>query len=194
MNKIEWINLISELKIIFCGHKDKIGQDYYKHPIRVACKLPIGISDDAITAALLHDLLEDTTYSINEIAIDKVKIPNETKTLVNLLTKNPNESYSQYIQKLCKINKLPQIYQIELLIIKLCDIWDNLEITRLNKLKPEKYKQLLNKYLPAVDIIIDEINNKFENYKIDPDINYPTLNIIFDSIKRLTNAYKYYEI
>lgn len=64
------------------GHLD---EPYINHPLRVAhAASEAGLSDEAIAAALLHDVVEDTPRSQREIA---AAFPPRTAELVRLLTK-----------------------------------------------------------------------------------------------------------
>ena len=58
------------------GQKRKSGEPYITHPIAVAQILAeLGIGEKTIAAALLHDTVEDTAYSLDELRLklDKVK-------------------------------------------------------------------------------------------------------------------------
>jgi GTP pyrophosphokinase len=68
------------------GVKRKSGEPYIIHPIKVAqiAIREIGLDAKAISAALLHDVVEDTTYTIEDI---KNKFGERIAVLVNGLTK-----------------------------------------------------------------------------------------------------------
>ena len=82
-------------KIKHKGQKRKNGEDYIIHPYRVAESLiASGYGDDYIAAGLLHDVLEDTDTTEEEI----LKISNK-KVLeaVKLLTKRKEVKSRDYI-------------------------------------------------------------------------------------------------
>jgi GTP pyrophosphokinase len=69
LNLIEKAFLIS--KTLHQGQKRKAGEDFYLHPLRVAIELTqLKLDAPAIIAALLHDTLEDTTLSKDQIKKD----------------------------------------------------------------------------------------------------------------------------
>ena len=50
------------------GQLRKSGEPYIIHPVQVAYTLAtLGLDDETICAALLHDVVEDTTVTINDI-------------------------------------------------------------------------------------------------------------------------------
>ncbi len=67
------------------GQKRKTSDDpYIDHPLRVAYKASqAGLSDEAVTAALLHDVLEDTPLTREDLARE---FPARVLELVDLLT------------------------------------------------------------------------------------------------------------
>ncbi len=96
------------------------GVPYVSHPIRIALHaLNLGMSSDAIVAAVLHDVVEDTDTPLAEISN---KFGEVVGSLVRALTKPPRGTTNR-----------SQIYQKQLLEgpvearrIKLLDIQDNL--------------------------------------------------------------------
>lgn len=72
------------------GQKRKSGEDYIEHPMRV-CKELVSLKlydDKLLSAALLHDVLEDcnlSEYDLNE----KYGIDKEIVEIVRILTKSP---------------------------------------------------------------------------------------------------------
>ena len=59
-------------KFAFDAHKDQVrqsGEPYIIHPIAVACKLiEFGMDTPSVVAGLLHDVIEDTAYTYDDIA------------------------------------------------------------------------------------------------------------------------------
>lgn len=187
------LKYIKEAKKLYDGCKDKLGESCFDHALRVINKLPIGVSKETIIATLFHDVIEDTHYTLDQLKNEN-SLTFDTAKLIEVLTKPNNCKYETYINKICKEKSLNNNLQIELIIIKLCDMWDNLEITRLKKLDEKTQKRLLNKYLPNVDKLLEFLFKKIQEYHIDINSQYPTLQIMVSSIKCLTNSYKYYEI
>ena len=70
---------------------------YIYHPLNLACHaIALDIKDDAIIAAcLLHDVVEDCGKEIDELPVNQ-----ETKEIVNLLTKRKDYDSKQYYKKI----------------------------------------------------------------------------------------------
>jgi (p)ppGpp synthase/HD superfamily hydrolase len=52
------------------GQKRESGEDYITHPLWVAgVTSQLGIGEEAVIAALLHDVVEDSDYTLEDIAI-----------------------------------------------------------------------------------------------------------------------------
>jgi RelA/SpoT family (p)ppGpp synthetase len=131
------------------GQKRKSGEDYIIHPILVAVITSFFEKDeDVITAAILHDVVEDTAYTIDYI---KENFSQEVANLVEGLTKIVNIRENSLIpstskEKLTKsaltFRKmlLASIKDIRVLLIKLCDRLHNM--LTLDALPPKKQKRI----------------------------------------------------
>ncbi len=94
------------------GHKRLNGDNYIIHPIRVSQEVK---TETQKIAALLHDTVEDTDTTIDEI---QGLFGPAVAAAVEALTHRKGESYVQYIERV-KMN--PDAIQV-----KLADIADNL--------------------------------------------------------------------
>lgn len=92
----------------------KDGTPYIAHPIRVAIRCE---SKDAKIVALLHDTVEDTDLTLDDL--HDLGFTSEIIAAVDAVTKRPYESYAEFILR-CKQNELGTR-------VKLADIEDNLE-------------------------------------------------------------------
>lgn len=116
------------------GQKDKAGRDYILHPMWVMADVE-GIK--CKIAAILHDILEDTDCDEDELR--HYDIDEEVIEAVKTLTKNKNEKYFDYIERVSK-NKIA-------LKVKLSDLRHNMNLNRLNEVtdkdlkRAEKYKK-----------------------------------------------------
>ncbi|OAJ75063.1 guanosine-3',5'-bis(diphosphate) 3'-pyrophosphohydrolase [Brevibacillus sp. SKDU10] len=125
------------------NQQDKGGQPYILHPLRVMMYMP---SDEARAVAVLHDVLEDTDVTAEDLRV--AGFPKEVVEAVMILTKNPKEEYDSYITRV-KQNQLARA-------VKIADIKDNLDVTRIAEpteddlARIEKYKRAL-KELEADD-------------------------------------------
>lgn len=76
------------------GQVDKQGEDYIKHPLSVAFMLlPFG--DRAYMAGLLHDVVEDSDYSLEDLK--NAGIPDSVVCAVELVSR-PKDSDLTYLQ------------------------------------------------------------------------------------------------
>lgn len=117
------------------GQLDKGGQPYILHPIRVM--LQCGSTAER-TAAMLHDVLEDTPLGIAELAA--AGFPAEILEAVACLTRGGDEDYAAYIERVCG-NRLAAR-------VKLADLADNMDLNRLPGLTERDFKRL-ERYIRA---------------------------------------------
>lgn len=95
-------NTNSALEIAHRAHQgqvDKQGEDYIKHPLSVAFMLlPFG--DRAYMAGLLHDVVEDSDYSLGDLK--NAGIPDSVVRAVDLVSrpKDGDLTYLQWIDSL----------------------------------------------------------------------------------------------
>jgi (p)ppGpp synthase/HD superfamily hydrolase len=117
------------------GQTDKSGLPYAFHPIRVMLRCK---SDEAKIAALLHDVVEDTPVSLDQLS--KEGFSEDILAAVRLLTHEPAVSYEDYIRQL-GTNQIAKE-------VKLADLEDNSDIKRMKSVD-EKAVGRLRKYLFA---------------------------------------------
>ncbi|WP_409029430.1 HD domain-containing protein [Gracilimonas sediminicola] len=135
------------LKIVhqeFAEITDKAGKPYICHLQRVAERTENSEKDEGLYCiALLHDLLED----IEAWTAEKLKdyFPIRVVEAVVLLTKSENQSYSDYINQ---ISGNPDARAV-----KLADLEDNMNITRLDRISENDIKRL-RKYHKAFKKLI----------------------------------------
>ena len=110
------------------GQKRRSGEDYIVHPVEVAIILAnYGMDTDTVVAGLLHDVVEDTEVTIEDIG--KIFNP-EVKKLVNGVTKISKISYvTREDQKAENIRKMiiAMAEDIRVIIIKLADRLHNMK-------------------------------------------------------------------
>ena len=136
------------------GQKRKSGEEYFIHPIAVSLILAgMKMDEETIIASILHDVVEDTKYSKEEIG----EIFGETiALLVDGVTKLTNLRYeSKEIQKGENLRKmfLAMAKDIRVVLIKLADRLHNmrtLEYMSVKK-KQEKAMETLEIYAPIAD-------------------------------------------
>ncbi|SHO59172.1 GTP pyrophosphokinase [Vibrio quintilis] len=126
------------------GQIDKAGQPYVLHPLRVMFQFD---SEKERIVAVLHDVIEDSDMSLSEIKC--CGFSDEITEALDCLSRKQAESYDDFIDRILT-NKLACIIKIE-------DIKDNLNVTRLNKLQEKDLKRIY-KYHQA----LGRLNNQFQ--------------------------------
>ena len=125
------------------AHKEqrrKSGEPYVMHPLAVARIVAeeLGLGAEPIIAAFLHDVAEDTQYTIDDI---KEKFGEDVAFLVNVVTKKKKSRYDaskqidNYKQMLDSLQ-----YDIRALLIKLADRLHNMRT--LNSMRPDKQMKI----------------------------------------------------
>lgn len=136
------------------GQYRKSGEPYAIHPILVACIVAyMGGDESMLISAILHDVIEDTSATIDEI---QSEFGEEVTKLVEALTKivtiredklvssSSNEKLANSALTFRKM-LLVSIEDIRALVIKLCDRLHNM--LTLDALRPEKQKRIAEETL-----------------------------------------------
>ncbi len=124
------------------GQKDKAGAPYILHPLRLMMQMK---SETERIVAVLHDLIEDTACSLEELS--KAGYSQEILDALDCLTRRHDETYSAFIDRV-KENPLA-------VKVKLADLEDNLNIKRFKNIA-EKDLLRLNRYLKAWQSLTDD--------------------------------------
>ena len=119
------------------GQKDKGGKPYIFHPINFS--LNVKGRDEKIVA-LLHDVIEDTAYTIDDLKF----LTQDQREALLLLTHDKDTPYMTYIEAIKK-NKIASR-------VKLADLNQNMNLKRL-KIVTEKDLERLEKYKKARDLL-----------------------------------------
>ena len=130
------------MKLCFEAHKDQVdksGMPYVFHPFHVAEQM----KDEATTiVALLHDVVEDTDYTLEDIAAEG--FGQEIVEAVSLMTHEDDVPYLDYVTKL-KDNPIAKA-------VKLADLAHNSDPSRLGEID-EETQQRLEKYKKAIALL-----------------------------------------
>jgi len=121
------------------AHKDmrrKSGEPYIMHPLEVAyiTTKDIGLKTTSIISALLHDVVEDTNYTISDI---EVMFGKKVANIVDGLTKISGifvQTESMQAENFRKI-LLTLADDVRVILIKLADRLHNMRISPLTKVK-----------------------------------------------------------
>ena len=121
------------------GQLDKGGDDYINHPVRVERRC---ICQEDRLVALLHDTIEDGNIASEYLLL--VGFSQEVVDAVLSVSRKRGEDYFEFIQR-CKANPIERR-------VKICDLEDNMDITRLKELT-EKDIERLKKYHKAYKML-----------------------------------------
>ena len=124
------------------------GDPYILHPLRVMLKMK---TNSGRIAAVLHDIVEDTSYNEADLRND---FPKEIADSVMLLTHTKGIEYFDYIGSILG-NDLART-------VKIADIEDNLDLWDLEKGQfglyvDGKHMDRINRYLSALHMLRDGI-------------------------------------
>ena len=130
------------MKLCYEAHKDQVdksGLPYVFHPAHVAEQM----TDEATTiVALLHDVVEDTDYTLEDLAAEG--FGKEILEAVALMTHEDDVPYLDYVAKL-KDNPIARA-------VKLADLAHNSDLSRIGEVD-EETKQRLEKYKKATTLL-----------------------------------------
>ncbi len=129
------------------GQTDRAGEPYYLHPIAVMHRLPAGVDDEVRLAALLHDVIEDTPYTREQLAA--LGYSERTLDAVEWVTQKPGDARS-YPEK---IAALIAGGNCDALQVKLADMSENADPDRLAKLDAESRAHFLRKYTAPLEAL-----------------------------------------
>ncbi len=132
------------------GQVDKAGRPYVEHVLRVYERVRETFpeaSEDALHAALLHDVIEDCDITADDLR--KHHYSEATIEIVEALTHRPDDGFT-YAER---IDNLAASGPEEALKVKLCDLMDNSEPKRLAALPDDRAASLAKRYSKALDVI-----------------------------------------
>lgn len=99
------------------------GLPYIVHPIAVAALAhERGWPEHVVTACLLHDTVEDTATTIEDI---RAEFGEKVARIVAALTRNENETYADFIVRVKTVGESPEAID-EQVAAKDCDVSNNL--------------------------------------------------------------------
>ena len=130
------------LKLCFEAHKeqkDKSDMPYVFHPFHLAEQMT---TEETTIVALLHDLVEDTAYTIEDLihmGFDKT-----VTDAIALMTHADDVPYMDYVRAI-KDNPIAKV-------VKLADLKHNSDLTRLDKVDEWSLKRQ-EKYLKAIALL-----------------------------------------
>lgn len=139
---------------LFKDKKDKIGEAYLGHLVRVSDRIT---TKDAKVAALLHDVVEDiATISFDDL--QELGFSDSVVEIVRIVTKDESRklNYHDWISEIIAIGNIDAIK------VKYSDMMDNLNLERLNKLDEDRKRYFILKYKPEVERLRKYLDKKGE--------------------------------
>jgi (p)ppGpp synthase/HD superfamily hydrolase len=130
------------MNICFSAHKDQLdksGQPYVFHPFHLADQME---SETTTIVALLHDVLEDSSYT--EADLREEGFSDEVMDALLLLTHEDGVDYLEYVKKI-KSNPIAKA-------VKIADLTHNSDLSRLDNID-EKALKRRNTYLEALALL-----------------------------------------
>ena len=121
------------------GQKDRSGLPYVTHPLHVAEQMD---DENSTIAALLHDVVEDTDYTFEDI--EKMGFGNKVVDALKLLTHDKSVPYLEYVEAL-KDNEIARK-------VKIADLHHNSDLTRLDHITSKDIERIL-KYRKALILL-----------------------------------------
>lgn len=127
------------MKLCFAAHKDQLdknGMPYVFHPMAVATQLH---TEDTIVTALLHDVVEDTDYTLADLA--EMGFGENVLQALALLTHEDGVDYMDYVAA-AKQHPVARA-------VKLADLRHNSQLSRLDEItdvalrRREKYQKAI---------------------------------------------------
>ncbi len=149
------------------GQTRSSGDPYITHPVAVACILAdMKLDHETLMAALLHDVIEDTDYSKEDLSLAFGETVAELVEGVSKLDKlkfsSTQEAQAENFRKML----MAMVQDIRVILIKLSDRTHNMRT--LGSLKPEKRRRIaletLEIYAPLAHRLgIHDIKNELED-------------------------------
>lgn len=129
------------------GQRDRYGQPYILHPLHVMLQMD---SQREMMAAVLHDVIEDSDTTLDDLRAEG--FPAEVLEAVRLMTHDKGAiSYEAYVRRL-KPNETARK-------IKLADLEHNMDIRRMDRVRPEDVERL-EKYRRAWETLTADFDEE----------------------------------
>ena len=123
------------------GQLDKSGLPYIFHPFSVAYDMK---DEETCIVALLHDIVEDTPCTFEEL---ESMFSKEVVDAIRLMTHGDDDDYFSYIERLSE-NRIASM-------VKISDLKHNSDESRLNNITEKDIKRNL-KFKKALDFLLDK--------------------------------------
>ena len=132
------------LCLSFEAHKDQVdksGIPYVYHPFHLAEQMD---TEETVIVALLHDVVEDTDYTLQDIA--DMGFPQSVVGAIALMTHDESVAYMDYVARI-KQNPIAAA-------VKLADLRHNSDTSRLDVVD-DKAMERIQKYQQAIALLTE---------------------------------------
>ncbi|MBO6046994.1 MAG: bifunctional (p)ppGpp synthetase/guanosine-3',5'-bis(diphosphate) 3'-pyrophosphohydrolase [Erysipelotrichaceae bacterium] len=149
------------------GQFDKAGNPYYTHPFFVASLVK---TEDEKCVAYLHDVIEDTSYTLEDIAA--LGFNNEVLRALSLMTHDPHVPYMDYVLEI-RQNPIARV-------VKIADLTHNSDLSRISHVRQIDLDRL-RKYRIAKALLNDDEMVDDSYHKIIPLTEHSKLTMVYDT-------------
>lgn len=132
------------LKLCFLAHRDQVdksGIPYVFHPFHLADQMQ---SEETVITALLHDVMEDTEISFEELSSEG--FGEEVMAALLLLTHKKGVDYMDYVRAI-RSNPIARA-------VKIADLKHNSDLSRLDEIDEKAIKRV-ERYREALSVLED---------------------------------------
>lgn len=138
---MDLLEAIKFMQYAHFGQLDKGGLEYWYHPLRVMIRLGPKASFEEQCAALMHDVLEDTKVTKEEML--EAGVPKHSVMIVDkFLTRRPEVTYNNYVQNIVDHGDRSACRS------KFADLADNMSPSRSDSL-PEHMRGIKHRYVKS---------------------------------------------
>lgn len=169
------------LKIAFDAHRnqlDKSGIPYVVHPLHLAEQME---TEEEICTALLHDVVEDSPYTLQDMQAEG--FPNAVLQALELLTRQPDVPYLDYVVRLWK-NPIARK-------VKLADLAHNSDLARLDRVTDWDRRRVLQ-YRMAQAVLAEDRYDEASGFcckRLPLSLEQPAFLAVFYDAKGAVKAY-----
>lgn len=146
------------------GQVRRSGEPYISHPVSVALIVAeeLGLGANPVIAALTHDVVEDTKYTIEDI---RERFGDDVAFLVGVVTKQKKEKYdkSKQVDNYRQILSSVQ-YDVRAILVKLADRLHNMRT--LESMPPEKRMKIAGE----TDFLFAPLANRLGLYNVKTEL------------------------
>lgn len=169
----KWVMLGKAIEIATNQHSDqydKGGKPYILHCLHVMNN--VGDDPERMTAAVLHDLIEDTSWELSDLKL--AGFSDHIVYVVDLLTHQRGMSREEYIERITE--------DMDAMVIKIADLKHNMDLSRLPVVgqkdieRRKQYEKDLVKLQAAVNQVEELVRHYFPSIQAEQDRLFELIN------------------